>query len=139
MSINNTNPEDQQPVTETLPQKFPQSIAESSLKTQPTWFVYLVRMGNGALYAGISTDPARRLRQHQGELAGGAKALRGKGPLVLSWQQATQDRMSASRLEYWLKTLKKSEKEALIAGNLRMPSLSLASSQIEPMTQPQVE
>ena len=43
------------------------------------WYLYMVQTGNGLLYTGISTDPIRRLRQHSGELAGGAKALRGKG------------------------------------------------------------
>ena len=51
--------------------------------TPSPWFVYLVRTGAGALYAGISTDPERRLRQHQS--GKGARALRGKGPLTLAW------------------------------------------------------
>ncbi len=123
LATQTTIPEQPQTVTENTSEKLVQSIAESSTKAQPTWFVYLVRMGNGALYAGISTDPARRLRQHQGEIGGGAKALRGKGPLLLVWQQATRDRASASRLEYWLKSLKKSEKEALVAGSLSIPEL----------------
>ena len=37
------------------------------------YWVYLLRCGDGSLYAGITTDPARRLRQHRGELSGGAK------------------------------------------------------------------
>jgi putative endonuclease len=43
----------------------------------PPWFVYMVRTAADALYTGISTDPERRLRQHKGELTGGAKALKG--------------------------------------------------------------
>ena len=79
------------------------------------WFLYMVRMNNGQLYTGISTEPARRLRQHSGELKGGAKALRGKGPLTLVYQQPLPDRASASKAEYQLKQLSKAEKERLIS------------------------
>ncbi len=75
----------------------------------------MVQTGSGQLYTGISTDPARRLRQHSGELSGGAKALRGKGPLTLVYQQAMPDRSSASKAEYQLKQLAKTAKLALIA------------------------
>lgn len=79
------------------------------------WYLYMVQTGSGQLYTGISTDPARRLRQHSGELSGGAKALRGKGPLTLVYQQAMPDRSSASKAEYQLKQLAKTAKLALIA------------------------
>jgi putative endonuclease len=79
-----------------------------------TWYLYLVQTANGTLYTGISTDPARRLRQHSGELRGGAKALRGKGPLQLVYQQALPDRSAASTAEYQLKQLSKAAKLALI-------------------------
>ncbi|WP_333608108.1 GIY-YIG nuclease family protein [Arsukibacterium sp.] len=75
----------------------------------------MVRTASGQLYTGISTDPVRRLRQHQGELVGGAKALRGKGPLSLVYQQPMPDRASASKAEYQLKQLTKTVKEQLIS------------------------
>jgi putative endonuclease len=78
------------------------------------WYLYLVETANGTLYTGISTDPARRLRQHNGELAGGAKALRGKGPLKLVYQQAMPDKSAASKAEYQTKRLSKATKLALI-------------------------
>lgn len=78
------------------------------------WFVYVIRTAKGLLYTGISTDPPRRLRQHQGELTGGAKALRGKGPLQLVWQQQAPNRAVASRWEYRLKQLSKSQKELML-------------------------
>lgn len=78
------------------------------------WFVYMVQTAKGQLYTGISTDPQRRLRQHNGELSGGAKALRGKGPCVLCYQQTAADRASASKLEYQLKQLSKTAKLALV-------------------------
>lgn len=90
-------------------------IAETPRTAQ--WQLYLVRTRSGSLYAGISTDPQRRLRQHQGELTGGARALRGKGPLSLVWTFAAQNRSHASTLEYQLKQLKKADKERLILGH----------------------
>lgn len=78
--------------------------------------MYLVKTAKGLLYTGISTDPLRRLRQHQGELTGGAKALRGKGPLQLVWQQQAPNRSVASAWEYQLKQLKKADKQRLLAG-----------------------
>lgn len=92
-------------------------IAETPPAAQ--WQLYLVRTSSGSLYAGISTDPQRRLRQHQGELTGGARALRGKGPLQLVWTFAAINRSHASMLEYQLKQLKKAEKERLIRGDWR--------------------
>ncbi len=79
------------------------------------WFVYIVRTSQGVLYTGISTDPARRLRQHRGELKGGAKALRGKEALELVWQQQATNRSVASQWEFKLKQLPKKAKEQLVA------------------------
>lgn len=83
--------------------------------TATPWFLYMIRTATGQLYTGISTDPVRRLRQHNGELRGGAKALRGKGPLQLVYQQAMANRVEASKAEYQLKQLSKAAKEQRIS------------------------
>lgn len=83
--------------------------------TEQQWFLYIIRTASGQLYTGISVDPLRRLRQHNGELKGGAKALRGKGPLQLVYQQTFSDRASASKAEYHLKQQSKAAKERLIS------------------------
>ena len=78
------------------------------------WFVYMVRTATGSLYTGISTEPERRLRQHSGELTGGAKALKGKGPLQLVFTYLMPCRSTASKLEYQLKQWTKKDKELLL-------------------------
>lgn len=79
----------------------------------PCWSVYLVRRGDGALYAGIATDPERRLAEHR--TGHGAKALRGRGPLDLVWSVGIGDRGLAQRVEAQLKRLPKDQKERLVA------------------------
>jgi putative endonuclease len=84
-------------------------------KAETHWFVYMLRTGSGALYTGITTDPARRLAEHQGGKRG-ARSLRGKGPLTLVWQCRAADRAAASRLEAQLKRLGKQDKERIVKG-----------------------
>jgi putative endonuclease len=76
------------------------------------WSVYLIRRGDGALYAGIAVDVAARLRRH--EAGAGSKALRGRGPLELVFSAPVGDRASAQRIEARLKRLPKAEKERLL-------------------------
>ncbi|MGE6116066.1 GIY-YIG nuclease family protein [Aeromonas salmonicida] len=94
-------------------------MRKSTMDAEPTsspptgqWSLYLVRTAAGLLYTGISTDPIRRLRQHQN--GKGSRALRGKGPLVLVWQQTVGDKGAALRLEYRLKQQSKAFKERLV-------------------------
>lgn len=92
--------------------KSPSGVEPATSPPTRHWFIYMVRTASGLLYTGISTDPARRLRQHQS--GKGARALRGKGPLTLAWQQAVGEKGTALRLEYRLKQQSKAFKEQLI-------------------------
>ena len=80
------------------------------------YYVYILRCRGGSLYTGITTDPARRLRQHRGELPGGAKFTASKKPLDYAAIWETPDRSTASRLEARIKRLTHSQKETLAAG-----------------------
>ena len=42
------------------------------------WSCYLIQNGK-ATYVGVSLDPIRRLRQHNGEISGGAKYTKSRG------------------------------------------------------------
>ena len=76
---------------------------------EAAYSVYLVRCGDGSLYTGITTDVARRIREHEGSDRG-AKFLRGKGPLTVVYQRPVGDRSVASRLEHRIKRLPAHEK-----------------------------
>jgi putative endonuclease len=78
------------------------------------WFLYLVRNNQGALYTGITTNVERRFSEHQAGGLKAAKALKGKGPLILEFSYSLPNRAIASQLEYRIKKLSKVKKERLI-------------------------
>lgn len=77
--------------------------------------VYIVRCADDTYYTGIAADVARRIVEHESSPRG-AKYLKGRGPLQLVYAQAVGDRSRASQLEYRIKKLDRSDKEALISG-----------------------
>lgn len=91
-------------------------------KAEAIWSVYLVRMAAGSLYCGISTDVERRFVEHQ-KGARGARALKGKGPLSLVFQQAIGNRSQALKTEYHIKQMLKRDKEKLITGEIPLATI----------------
>jgi putative endonuclease len=77
------------------------------------WQLYMLQTAAGQLYTGITTDVNRRLQQHQ--QGRGARSLRGKGPLTLVFHCDAGDRSAASRLEYQVKQLSRTQKLQLVA------------------------
>lgn len=94
-------------------------------ETASEWFVYMLRCGDDSLYTGIATDVERRLLEHRGVCGAdkGAKYLKGRGPLNLVLTQAVADRSIASKLEYRIKKMAKTEKEQLVAGKIHITTL----------------
>lgn len=78
------------------------------------WFVYILRCADDSLYTGVTTNPERRLRQHNGELVGGAKYTRLRRPVKLVWEEMHPDRSSACKRESGIKKLHRTEKLNLI-------------------------
>ncbi|UYG08612.1 GIY-YIG nuclease family protein [Halomonas sp. M4R1S46] len=77
------------------------------------WHLYVIETAGGALYTGITTDVTRRLAEHR---AGrGAKALRGKGPLVLLYHERVGERGEALRREAAVKRLSATAKRQWLA------------------------
>ena len=81
------------------------------------WSLYLVRAAQGSLYTGVTTDVQRRFLEHENKDSKnkGAKALRGKGPLMLAFKLVVGNRSDALKLEHRVKQLSRTDKQWLIS------------------------
>ena len=75
----------------------------------------MVRCSDETLYVGVTLSLPRRLKQHNGELAGGARYTRTRRPVELAWQDCVGSRGEALALEARIKKLSRRDKLALIA------------------------
>ena len=80
------------------------------------WQVYLLQCADQSLYVGVTTDLARRLQQHNGQLAGGARYTQARRPVALVWSEACDSRSGAQQREHALRRLSREQKLAIIAG-----------------------
>ncbi|MBP1567378.1 MAG: GIY-YIG nuclease family protein [Oscillospiraceae bacterium] len=77
-------------------------------------FIYILRCGDDSLYTGIAADIQKRIKQHRGELSGGAKYTRSRGVKKLEALWHTDDSTAARKMEYAIKKLSRADKERLI-------------------------
>lgn len=82
---------------------------------EKTWYVYILRCADGTLYTGITTDPERRLAQHNAGT--GAKYTRGRRPVALCYQETLPTKGDALRRELAVKALSREQKLGLMALN----------------------
>ena len=82
----------------------------------PGWWIYILRCSDGRRYVGASPDPERRLRQHNGEIAGGARFTQKRRPSVLVYVEFIGDKILTLRVEWRLKRASAEWKRALIRG-----------------------
>lgn len=78
------------------------------------WFVYILRCADGSLYTGVTTDVTRRLRQHNGELVGGAKYTLARRPCQLAYSEVLASRSLACKREAAIKRFERRKKILLI-------------------------
>ena len=82
------------------------------------WFVYIARARTGRYYVGITTDPARRINDHNN--GRGSRMAVNQGPFTLVYLSASlPDQSSARKREIELKSWKRIKKEKLISGQLK--------------------
>jgi putative endonuclease len=85
------------------------------------WCVYMLRCADGSLYTGVAVNLARRLRQHNGELSGGARYTRARRPVALLWSETCDGRAGAQRREAEIKALTRRQKLRLSRSGLQEP------------------
>lgn len=79
------------------------------------YYIYMLRCVGNSLYTGITTDISRRFSEHLEKNLKGAKYTRFNTAVRIEAVWGAENRSSASHLEYFLKKLPKSQKEALIS------------------------
>ena len=79
------------------------------------WQVYIILCTDNSLYTGITTDMARRFRQHAESQ--GAKYFRGRRPDEVVFLESGHTRSTASKREAVIKKLLRADKLRLIASN----------------------
>jgi putative endonuclease len=79
-----------------------------------TFYTYILACSDGTFYIGKTTDLTRRIRQHNGEIVGGAKYTRGRRPVKLLYSQKFNTLSEALKNEFYLKSLSRNEKEKII-------------------------
>ncbi len=77
------------------------------------WWVYILRCADGSLYTGITTDTRRRVAEHNGDSARGARYTRGRRPVELVYAEMAASRVAAARREAAIKRLDRPRKLAL--------------------------
>lgn len=83
----------------------------SEITQETTYYCYMVRCANDAYYTGWTTDPLRRLAEHN---AGrGARYTRMHGPVTLVYVEQVEDHSAALKREVQIKRLEHARKVAL--------------------------
>lgn len=81
------------------------------------WYVYILKCGNGSLYTGITDNLKRRFNEHaRGKGGHFTKAF---GAEKMLYSKRCLDKSSALKREAQIKSWTRSEKLALIEGNLK--------------------
>ena len=75
-------------------------------------YVYILECSDNTLYTGYTTDPERRIEEHNSGI--GAKYTRGRGPVKLVYLEEFTDKSEAMQREYEIKQFSKKEKLELI-------------------------
>lgn len=88
---------------------------EQVKKPNKPWYTYLLRCADNSLYAGVTTDLKRRVKEHNGKSKAAAKYTRVRQPVELVYFEQVANRVVATKREYQIKQLTKQQKETMVA------------------------
>ncbi|SDO84327.1 GIY-YIG nuclease family protein [Desulforhopalus singaporensis] len=89
------------------------SLSADRTRVSRVWYIYILRCRDNSLYTGITTDPARRLAEHNSGTRG-ARYTRSRRPANLVYIEQTSSRSNASRREAAIKKMTAPAKQKLI-------------------------
>lgn len=78
------------------------------------YYTYILRCSDNSLYTGITNNLKRRMEEHFKKTKKCAKYTLHHTPIKIEMVWSSPNRITASKLEYRIKRLKKEEKEMLI-------------------------
>jgi putative endonuclease len=78
-----------------------------------TCYCYIVECSDGTYYTGWTTDPERRVKQHNKGV--GAKYTSTRRPVKLVYLEAKPNRTEAMRRELAIKKMKRAKKSKLVS------------------------
>jgi putative endonuclease len=80
------------------------------------YFVYILECFDGSFYTGVCIDLKKRLRQHNGEIFGGAKYTKYRRPVKIIYFEELKNRSEAQIRESEIKKFSKNKKQELVRG-----------------------
>ena len=81
------------------------------------YYVYMLRCEDNSIYTGITNDFNRRINEHISKDKKCAKYTLNHNVVKVEALWQTENRVLASKLEFWIKKLSKVQKEELIKTN----------------------
>src|SRR2546427_4952663 len=96
---------------ESRPRKIRTHSSPSSAASR--YFVYILECSDGKLYTGFTSDPERRMRQHQ--TGGASRYTRSRLPVRLVFLERCQSKSASLRREATIKRMTRGEKKKLYA------------------------
>jgi putative endonuclease len=83
------------------------------MATHSVYFTYIVLCEDGTYYTGKTINVAHRIRQHNGEVSGGARYTKTRRPVILKYYEEHASHINAIQRELEIKKLSHKEKEKL--------------------------
>ena len=81
-----------------------------------TCYCYILECADGTYYTGWTTDPERRVKQHNKGI--GARYTKTRRPVKLVYLEEQPDKVTAMRRELAIKKLKRVQKSKLVEENV---------------------
>lgn len=78
------------------------------------YYTYMIRCKDNSIYTGITTNLEKRMQEHFTKDEKCAKYTKKHTAIKLERAWKSENRVYASKLEYWIKHLSKLQKETLI-------------------------